>query len=256
VGGGPTGVELAGSFAELKKYILPREYPELNASEMDIYLVQGDTKVLSTFSEKASIKARNYLEELGVNVLTGVRVTQYDGNEVTLSDGRKLHTRKVIWTAGITGKRFEGIPEACYTRDNRLKVNQFNQVEGTNNVYAIGDAAYMEEAEYKGHPQVAQPALQQGARLAKNLNGAVKGKAMIPFHYRDLGSMATIGRHKAVAEFPFWKTQGYFAWILWLGVHLIQILGVKNKFFIFINWVWSYFTMDQSLRIMVRHRTK
>ena len=254
VGGGPTGVELAGSFAEFKKYILHREYPELNTEEMDIYLIQAGSKVLNTFSEKASVKARKYLEDLGVNVLTDVRVVNYDGNEITLSDGRKLYTRKVIWAAGITGQRMAGLPEACYTRDGRIKVNTLNQVEGLDGVYVIGDAAYMEEAEYKGHPQVAQPAIQQGNRLAKNLNAKAHGKEMKPFHYKDLGSMATIGRHKAVAEFPFWKTQGYIAWLLWLVVHLMQILGAKNKFFIFLNWVWSYFTMDQSLRIMVRHR--
>lgn len=256
VGGGPTGVELAGSFAEFRKYILHREYPELDTKEMDIHLIQGDAEVLNTFSDKSSLKARKYLEDLGVNVITNVRVINYDGNEISLSDGRKLYTKKVIWAAGITGKRFVGIPESCYVQGNRLMTNEYNEVVGVHDIYAIGDAAYMEESTYKGHPQVAQPAIQQGKRLARNLNAKARGKQLQPFHYKDLGSMATIGRHKAVAEFPFWKTRGYIAWLLWLGVHLIQILGVKNKIFVFFNWVWSYFTMDQSLRIMIRHKTR
>ena len=256
VGGGPTGVELAGSFAEFKKYILPREYPELDAAQMDIHLIQGGDELLNSFSDEASIKSRKYLEDLGVNVITGVRVNSYDGNEISLSDGRKLYTKKVIWAAGITGLRFEGIPESCYTRDNRLITDTYNLVIGLKDVYALGDASYMEETTYKGHPQVAQPAIQQARLLSKNLNGVVKGKPMKPFHYKDLGSLATIGRNKAVADLPFLKTQGFIAWLLWLFVHLKSILGVKNKIFVFFNWVWSYFTMDQSLRIMIRHKTR
>ncbi len=256
VGGGPTGVELAGSFAELKKYILPNEYPELDALEMDIHLIQGDKELLHSFSPQASIKSRKYLENLGVHVMTETRVTNYDGNEVSLSDGQKIYTKKVIWAAGITGKRFEGIPEACYTRDNRIKTDVYNLVIGLKDVYALGDAAYMEEGNYKGHPQVAQPAIQQGRLLWKNLNRLAKGQPMKPFHYKDLGSLATIGRNKAVADLPYLKTQGFIAWLLWLFVHLKSILGVKNKILVFFNWVWSYITMDQSLRIMIRHKTK
>lgn len=256
VGGGPTGVELAGSFAELKKYILPHEYPELNAVEMDIHLIQGDKELLNSFSAQASIKSRKYLEDLGVHVITDTRVNNYDGDEVSLSDGRKIKTKKVIWAAGITGKRIDGIPESCYTRDNRLKTDTYNLVLGLKDVYALGDAAYMEEGNYKGHPQVAQPAIQQGRLLYKNLNALAKGKPMKPFHYKDLGSLATIGRNKAVADLPYLKTQGFIAWLLWLFVHLKSILGVKNKIMVFINWVWSYITMDQSLRIMIRHKTK
>ncbi len=256
VGGGPTGVELAGSFAEFRKYILPREYPELDAAEMDIHLIQGGQELLHSFSDGASIKARKYLEDLGVNVITGVRVTGYDGNEISLSDGRKLYTKKVIWAAGITGSRFAGLPEACYTRDNRIITDPFNRVSGLTDVYALGDAACMEEGAYIGHPQVAQPAIQQARLLSKNLNALAKGKAMKPFHYHDLGSMATIGRNKAVADLPYLKTQGFIAWLLWLFVHLKSILGAKNKLLVFFNWVWSYITMDQSLRIMIRHKTR
>jgi NADH dehydrogenase len=256
VGGGPTGVELAGSFAEFRKYILPREYPELDAAEMDIHLIQGGQELLHSFSDGASIKARKYLEDLGVDVITGVRVTAYDGNEISLSDGRKLYTKKVIWAAGITGSRFAGLPETCYTRDNRIITDPFNRVSGLKDVYALGDAAYMEEGEYIGHPQVAQPAIQQARLLSKNLIALARGNAMKPFHYRDLGSMATIGRNKAVADLPYLKTQGFIAWLLWLFVHLKSILGAKNKILVFFNWVWSYITMDQSLRIMIRHKTR
>lgn len=256
VGGGPTGVELAGSFAEFKKFILAKEYPELESVEMDIHLIEGSPELLNSFSAQASSKSLQYLQDLGVNVIRGVRVINYDGNELSLSDGRKLHTKKVIWAAGITGKPFVGIPESCYTRGNRLKTDVYNQVEGLNDLYAIGDAAYMEEGIYKGHPQVAQPAIQQARLLSNNLNGLIKGKPMKPFHYKDLGSLATIGRNKAVADLPYLKTQGFIAWLLWLFVHLKSILGVKNKIFVFFNWVWSYITMDQSLRIMIRHKTK
>ena len=255
VGGGPTGVELAGSFAEFKKFILYKEYPELDAVEMDIHLIEGAPEVLNSMSDQASAKALQHLQHLGVNVITGVRVISYDGHELILSDGRKLYTNKVIWAAGITGRRFEGIPETCYTPNHRLKTDVYNRVEGIENVFALGDAAYMEEGIYKGHPQVAQPAIQQARLLCKNLKYLAKGKPMKPFHYKDLGSMATIGRNKAVADLPFLKTQGFIAWVLWLVVHLKSILGVKNKIFVFFNWVWSYITMDQSLRIMIRHKT-
>ena len=256
VGGGPTGVEMAGSLAEFRKFILAKEYPELNANEMDIHLVEGDKRLLNSFSPVASAKSRKFLEKLGVDVITEARVVSYDGNEVILSDGRKLYTRKVIWTAGITGRRFQGMPDICYTKNNRLKTDVYNRVEGLEGVYAVGDAAYMEEGNYKGHPQVAQPAIQQARHLSKNLMALAKGKSMKPFHYKDLGSLATIGRNKAVADLPYLKTQGFIAWLLWIFVHLKSLLGVKNKIQVFFNWVWSYITMDQNLRIMIRHKVK
>jgi NADH dehydrogenase len=256
VGGGPTGVEMAGSLAEMKKYILPHDYPELNAEEMDIYLVEGSDQLLASMSDQASIKSKEYLEKLGVHVITETRVTNYDGKEISLSDGRKLNTLKVIWAAGVTGKKLEGIPEKSYTRSNRIITDEFNKVIGLKDIYAIGDNAYMEEGKYKGHPQVAQPAIQEARRLAKNLNSLVNGKQMQAFKYHDLGSLATIGRNKAVADLPFMKTQGFIAWILWLVVHLKSILGVKNQIFVFLNWMWSYITMDQSLRIIIRHKVK
>jgi NADH dehydrogenase len=256
VGGGPTGVEMAGSLAEMRRYILPKDYPELNAQDMDIHLIEGTPELLGAMSEEASKKSKEYLEKMGVEVITNARVTNYDGSEVTLSDGKKLRTKKVIWAAGITGIKLEGIPDTSYGKGNRLITNTYNQVTGLKDVYALGDNAYMEEGPYKGHPQVAQPAIQQAKRLAKNLNLAAEGNAMIQFKYKDLGSLATIGRNKAVADLPFVKTQGFIAWILWIVVHLKSILGVKNQFFVLINWIWTYITLDQSLRIIVRHKNR
>ena len=256
VGGGPTGVEMAGSLAEMKKYILPHDYPELNAEEMDIYLVEGSKKLLASMSEEASAKSREYLEKLGVHVITETRVVNYDGNTITLSDGKTLHSSKVIWAAGIIGAKIDGIPPESYGKGNRILTDEFNQIKGLNDVFAIGDNAYMEEGKFLGHPQVAQPAIQQAKRLSKNLNNKAHGLPMSPFNYHDLGSMASIARNKAVADLPFMKTQGFFAWILWLVVHLKSILGVKNQVSVLFNWIWSYITMDQNLRIMIRHKTK
>src|SRR5687768_3874106 len=247
VGGGPTGVEMAGSLAEMRKYILPKDYPELNAMDMDIHLIEGSDELLGSMSDEASEKSKEYLLKMGVDVITNARVTNYDGHEVSLSDGRKLYTRKVIWAAGIVGKKLEGLPEEVYARGNRIQTNTFSQVTGFDHIYALGDIAYMEEGEYQGHPQVAQPAIQQAKCLAKNLNTNAKKQAMRPFRYKDLGSLATVGRNKAVADLPFIKTQGFIAWILWVVVHLKSILGVKNQLFVLLNWIWSYVTLDQSL---------
>ncbi len=256
VGGGPTGVEMAGSLAEMKKFILPKDYPELNPQDMDIYLIEGGDELLASFSDEASVKSKQYLENMGVKVITNTRVMNYDGYEVTFNDGRKLRTRKAIWAAGITGNKIEGLPDNIYTRGNRIVTDEFNQVKGLSDVYAIGDNAYMEERNYKGHPQVAQPAIQQAKQLAKNLNYVKKGKEMKPFHYTNLGNMATIGRNKAVADLPFLKTQGFMAWIMWLVVHLKSILGVKNQIFVLLNWIWSYILLDQSLRIIVKPKIR
>jgi NADH dehydrogenase len=254
VGGGPTGVEMAGSLAEMKHYILPKDYSELNASEMQIHLIEGNHELLGAMSDQASAKSKQYLEKMGVHVITDVRVISYDGQQVTLSNGQILNSRKVIWAAGITGQKINGLPDEVYVRGERIITNAFNEVKNIKDIYAIGDNAYLEEGEYKGHPQVAQPAIQQARQLAKNLNAKAKGKPLKPFHYKDLGSLATIGRNKAVADLPFLKTQGFIAWVLWLVVHLKSILGVKNQIFILLDWVWSYVTLDQSLRIIVRHK--
>ncbi|PHN06910.1 NAD(P)/FAD-dependent oxidoreductase [Flavilitoribacter nigricans] len=253
VGGGPTGVEVAGALAEMRKNVLPKDYPELDCSEIDIYLVQSSPQLLKGMSEAASEKALEFLTELGVKVILNNRVVSYDGEFVEMKDGSRIQSRKVIWAAGITGSLIPGLPEGSVTYGNRLKVNRYNEVEGVDNVYALGDIAYMEEEEYpQGHPQVAQVAIQQAKQLADNFKKRAAGKEMKEFSYRDLGSMATIGRRLAVVDLPNWKFQGTFAWFVWLFVHLFAILGSRNKLVVFINWVWNYLFYDQSLRLIIR----
>jgi len=253
VGGGPTGVELAGSLAEMKKYILPKDYPELNTDEIDIYLIQGGDRLLEGMSEESSQKSLEFLENLGVEVMLNTRVTDYDGEYVYTKEGKKIQSKKVIWAAGIRGNFIDGIPESTLVRGGRIKVNQFNQVEGMPDTYALGDIAYMETEAYpNGHPQVAQPAIQQGKNLANNFKRRKKGKDFVPFVYKDLGSMATIGRAKAVVDLPGFKFQGFFAWIVWLFVHLFALIGTRNKVIVFLNWVWNYLTYDQSLRLIFK----
>jgi len=249
VGGGPTGVELAGALAEMKSYILPKDYRELNNQEVDIYLVQSGDHLLQGMSEKSSKTARKFLEKMGVHVLTGVRVTGYDGAYVAMNNGEKIRTDKVIWAAGICGNETPGLEEECIGRGKRLIVDRYHRVEGHEDIYAVGDIAYMEEEKYPyGHPQVAQVAIQQAANLARNF----KKKEARPFSYKDKGSMATIGRNKAVVDLTSFSFTGFMAWIVWLFVHLFALIGVKNKLFVFINWLWNYFTYDQSLRIILR----
>jgi len=254
VGGGPTGVEVAGALAEMKKYILPKDYPELDNKEVDIYLIQSGNRLLKGMSDEAAEKALVYLKELGVKIMLNNRVTNVDEEFTYLKDGTTIRSRKVIWAAGITGNIIKGLPTDCIVRGNRLKVNSFNQVECFDNVFAIGDIAYMEQGEAypKGHPQVAQVAIQQGKHLAENLKKMAKGKELTPFKYKDLGSMATIGRNLAVVDLPRFKTQGSFAWFVWLFVHLFSLIGMRNKIIVFTNWVWNYFTYDQSLRLIIK----
>ena len=253
VGGGPTGVEVAGALAEMRKYIIPKDYPELNWKEIDIYLIQSGPQLLKGMSEQASKKALEFLTKLDVKVILNKRVTKFDGQYVYMNDQTSIQANKVIWAAGIKGNKISGLPEEAITYGNRLKVNRFNQVEGFDNIFAIGDIAYMEEEAYpQGHPQVAQVAIQQAKQLAKNFKLAAKGKSRIPFSYKDLGTMATIGRHLAVVDLPRFKFQGPFAWFAWLLVHLFQILGVKNRLFVLLNWIWNYLTYDQSLRLIIR----
>ncbi len=254
VGGGATGVEIAGSLAEMKRHIVNKDYPDLNVLDIDIHLVHGDNRLLNTMSPEASAKAEEFLQELGVKLWLDKVVKDYDGHTVTIDDGSTIQSSKVIWAAGITGNTIEGFEPAVLARGNRLKVNEFNQVEGTENIFALGDVALQtsEKAWPNGHPQVAQVAIQQASLLAKNLKAALKNQTFKAFHYRDLGSLATIGRHRAVADLPFIKFQGGLAWFAWLFVHLFAILGAKNKVFVFLNWVWNYFTYDQSLRLVIK----
>ena len=252
-GGGPTGVELAGTLAEMKRYILPKDYPELNFDEMRIVLVEGAKHLLSAMSEKSSEKAKQYLEKLGVEVKVDTRVNDFDGKIVQLSDETTIASKTLIWAAGIKGNFLKGLPDETLGRGNRILVDEFNQVKGLENVYAIGDVAMMvTEAYPNGHPQLAQVAIQQGNLLSKNFKRKILGKSLSGFSYRNLGTMATIGRNKAVVELPKYKFYGFFAWTVWMLVHLRSILGVKNKFLVFLNWVWNYFTYNLSLRLIIK----
>ncbi len=253
VGGGPTGVEIAGALAEMKKYILPKDYTELDCDEIDIYLIQSGEQLLKGMTKKAGDGAKRFLENLGVKVILNKRVQDFDGTHVHIDDGSKIQANKVIWAAGIKGNSIEGLPEDAATYGNRIKVNRFNEVEGLQDVFALGDIAYMEEPDYpQGHPQVAQVAIQQAKLLAKNFKRSHKNKPKKEFSYSDKGSMATIGRNRAVVDLPRFHFKGFFAWVVWLIVHLFSLIGVKNKLFVFINWVWNYFTYDQSLRLIIK----
>ncbi len=255
VGGGPTGVELSGAIAEMKKYVLPKDYPELDFSKMNIYLLEAAGKTLAAMSEQSSNNSLTYLQRLGVTVKTNALLQDYDGENVTLKDGTLIPSKLVIWAAGIKGNIPAGIDPSLVARGNRIKVDAFNFVQGMNNVFAIGDIAYMEEEAFpNGHPQVAPVAIQQATLLAKNLLHLRQGKIAQPFRYNDKGAMATVGRNLAVVDVPKPKLHfgGFFAWLIWMGLHLMLILGVKNRFFVFTNWLYNYVTYDQSLRLIFK----
>jgi len=258
VGGGPTGVELSGAIADMKKYVLPKDYPELDFSQMRIYLLEGTGKVLASMSEKSSADSKRYLQKLGVTVITDTLLKEYNGQTAVLQDGSTIESGLVIWAAGIKGNVPQGIDKELITRGNRIKVNRMNQVEGFTDVFAIGDVAYMEEPAWpNGHPQVAPVAMQQADVLAKNLRfmEMKSGKGQLEeFEYYDKGSMATVGRNLAVVDMPKPKLHlnGFLAWMIWMGLHLMLILGVKNRFFVFSNWLYNYITYDQNLRLIFR----
>jgi NADH dehydrogenase len=255
IGGGPTGVELAGAVAEMKKYVLPKDYPELDMSNMKIMLFEASPRILAAMSTEASLTALNYLEKLGVEVRTNTAVSNYDDRILTLANNESVRVKNVIWAAGVTSGRLEGISPQSYGRNNRLLVNRFNQVEGYSNIFALGDNSLMiEEAYPSGHPQVAQVAMQQANLLSDNIGRMQKNWPLKQFHYRDKGSLATVGRHLAVADLPFGKFKGYIAWLLWSIVHLLSIVGVKNKIFILLDWTWKYITYDQALRLLIKHK--
>jgi NADH dehydrogenase len=260
VGGGPTGVELAGALAEMKKHVLPKDYPELHIEEeVDIYLIQSGDYLLKGMTQESSTKALRYLENMGVKVLLNSRVTDFDGKSVFLKDGRSIPTQKVIWAAGIKGEPIRGLPQSAITYGNRLAVDRFHRVADCEDIYAVGDVAYMqEEAWPEGHPQVAQVAIQMGKNLAQNFKRRKRGKELTPFTYRDKGSMATIGRARAVVDIPKPNIHfgGLFAWLVWLLVHLFAILGTKNKLFVFLNWVVNYINYNQSLRLIIKPKVK
>ncbi len=259
VGGGPTGVELAGALAEMKKYVLPKDYPELDFSKMNIYLLEGTARTLGTMSEKSSIDSKRYLENLGVNVITGTLVNDYDGKDVLLNTGSIIPSATVIWAAGIKGNIPDGIDKNLIAKGNRIITDKFCKVTCTNNIYVIGDLGYMETDNYPtGHPQVAPVAIQQGKLVAENLIRVAKNKASMEFIYKDKGSMATVGRNLAVVDMPKPKLhfKGFIAWMIWMALHLMLILGVKNRFFVFCNWLYNYITYDQSLRLIFKTQDK
>lgn len=257
VGGGATGVEVAGALAEMKKYVLPKDYKELDCEEIDIHLIQSSNVLLKGMSPEASEAAERFLIKLGVKVRKNTRVSDYDGKYAYLKNGEKIRTNKVIWAAGIIGNTIEGLAEDLITRSGRIKVDAYNKVETYANIYAIGDIAYRETEAYQyGHPQVAQVAIQQGKTLAENFISSAKNKPLKAFKYKDLGTMATIGRHQAVVDLPRFKSQGSFAWLIWLVVHLYALIGTKNRLFVFINWIWNYITYDQSLRLIIKPKHK
>lgn len=253
VGAGPTGVEVSGALAEMKKHILPKDYPELDFSRMNIFLVEAGPRTLVAMSEKASAKSKEYLEKLGIKVLTSVNVKNYDGLTAEFSNGQKINTRLLVWAAGVRGNMLEGIPETNIVRGNRIAVNRHNQIEGYDSIFAIGDIACMKTDRYpNGHPQVATVANEQADLLAKNITALLSGKPMKQYEYSNKGSMATVGRHLAVVDLPGFKFQGFFAWLFWMFLHLMLILGIKNKLLIFVNWMWKYLTFDQSLRLIIK----
>lgn len=254
VGAGPTGVELAGAFAELKRHVFPKDYRHLNVDEMEIHLFEGGSRVLSPMSVKASEKATQFLKNLGVIIHTNTIVSDYDGNTVKIADGKMLNSKNLIWAAGVTGATVEGFDVTkLVERFNRYKVNRFNQVMGYGDIFAIGDIGYMETEDFpKGHPQVAQPAIQQGEHLAKNLELLFSDKPLKPFKYFDKGSLATIGRNRAVADLGKLKFSGFFAWFIWMFVHLMSLVGFRNKVIVFFNWAYNYINYDKAARLIVR----
>jgi NADH dehydrogenase len=256
VGGGPTGVELAGSFAEMRATILPKDYPKVDFSQMRIIIVEGSENTLNSMSENAKTKSEFYLKQMKVEIIKGTHVTSYDGFNVSLDNGETLKAANVIWSAGVKGNTLSGLEEATMVR-NRYKTDRYNRIQGFENIYAIGDISYMETPFYPlGHPQLANVAINQGKNLAKNLLGSCENKMWKEYEYNDLGSMATIGKHKAVVDLPQYKFSGYFAWLIWMFLHLMLILSTRNKLIIFFNWAWSYITNDSSLRLILDNNDK
>lgn len=253
VGGGATGVELAGAMAGLRNNVLPKDYPQLNFKNMKVVLAEAGPTLLAGMSAEASQKALEYLRSLGVEVLLNAAVEDYDGNTIQIKGCEPIQTQTLLWAAGVKPMHIEGLKPDQIARNGRLIVDEYNQLVGTQGVYVIGDLCLQASEEYpRGHPQVAQVAIQQATHLGNNFISILKSKPLKPFKYKDLGSMATVGRKLAVVDLPFIKFQGFFAWIVWLFVHLMAILGVKNKILVFMNWAWSYLSFDPSLRLLIR----
>lgn len=253
VGGGPAGIELAGALAEMKRYVIPKDFPGLDVSKMSINLYEAAPKLLAVMSEIASAKSELYLKELGVNVFLNAKVSSYDGTTITLADNTTFKTDTVIWTAGVKGAPINGLPIEVIVGGNRISVNEYNQVQGFEKVFAIGDvAAHLSEENPKGLPMLAPVAQQQGKLLSKNIIRHLSGKSMEIFKYKDKGSMATVGRRKAVVDLPKWKFQGTFAWLVWMFIHIFSLVGFRNKFVAFIDWFSNYISYDRPLGLIIR----
>lgn len=253
-GAGPTGVELAGALAEFRKGILENDYPELDEDEMNVHLIEGQNRVLPPMSATVSKKAQGFLEKLGVQLHLETFISDYDGKTVTTKDGKKFETATFIWAAGVTGALIKGIDgESLMEKANRYNVDEFNAVKGLHNIYALGDIALMETKDFpKGHPQVAQPAIQEGKHLGKNFRRMLKGDKMEPFKYFDKGTMATVGRNKAVVDIGKLHFGGAIAWFLWMFVHLWFLVGFRNRVVTFFNWTYSYINYDRAARLIIR----
>jgi len=252
-GGGPTGVEMAGALNEMKKHIFIKDYPELDLGQMTITLIEAADRLLSVMSDNASRKAQQFLEKSGVKVLLNVKLLDYDGNTVTLDKVSPIIAKTLIWTAGVKGTVPSGILKDSISRGNRIKVNSFNQMEGLQNVFAIGDVASLaDEKNPNGLPMVAQVAIQEGKQLAENIYRSLNKKQMLPFSYKDKGSMAIISRNKAVADLHRFRFHGMFAWLIWTFVHLMSIVGFRNRLVVFVDWVWNYISYDRALRNIIR----
>jgi NADH dehydrogenase len=252
VGGGPTGVELSGALAELKMHILPTDYTELDSTQITIRLIEGSPNLLGSMSEQASKSAKSFLEKIGVQVYTNVRVEGYDGQLIRLSNGESINTKNVLWSAGIKGAILAGIPAESIVR-GRIKVDAYNRVDGVDAIFAIGDVASMAVDKYpNGHPCVAPVAIQQGKTLASNILKIINHQKPETFVYFDKGSMATVGRNRAVVDIGQIRFQGIFAWFVWMFVHLMSLVGFRNKVVTFVNWVWSYFSYDRGTRLIIR----
>ena len=253
VGGGPSGVEIAGALAEMNKYVIHKDYPELKKKNASIFLLEGAPRLLGAMSEKSSEKARTFLEKMGVKVLLNTLVTGCSDKCISTNAGVKICSSLVIWTAGIKGNRIEGLEPSVFKKNSRIDVDGYCRVRGYENIFALGDLTFQIEEKYPdGYPQVAQVAIQQARLVASNLKRAKTGKAPREFRYRDKGTMATVGRNLAVVELPYLKFAGILGWFAWMFIHLMTIVGVRNKMVIFINWAWKYVTYDQSLRLIVR----
>jgi NADH:ubiquinone reductase (H+-translocating) len=257
VGGGPTGVETAGALAEFKKFVVPHDYPELENDDVSVILIEAANRLLNGMSEHAGKKSLSYLQELGVEIKLSTLVKNYDGSSVELGDGSSINTKTLVWSAGVQGQVIDGFEEGSLSR-SRYKTDEFLKIKGVQNIYAIGDVAHVDSDIYpKGHPMVAPVAVQQGKLLAKNFIGRSKPNYKLKaFVYTDKGSMATVGRNRAVVDLSFWKFGGFLAWLTWMFLHLMLLVGFRNRVVVFVDWMWSYFSYERALRLIVRRYSR